>query len=180
MTKPNFTQSTWEVTFQKIDYQNFTNLSSPDIYASYTHHYDWVRRREDVWLECRLSDSNKMQLTENELYIVQQHRTRKYLLKNLKQVELNFTRLALPIVLGGILCPLSILALYNYIIGLWIGVLMSLSSALLFYYGWIGTYQVALELRNIKINFLTDQTSPHLEYFITKTNQMILKRNIVL
>ncbi len=177
MTKANFTQTTWEVQFQRLDYQSLTNRSVPNTYASYTHHYDWVRRREDVWLECRLSDNNKLQLTENELHIVQQHRTRKYLLKNLKRIDLNFTRLALPIVLGGIMCPLSILALYNYMIGLWIGILVSLSSALLFYYGWIGTYQVALELRNVKINFLTDQTSPHLEYFITKTNQMILKRN---
>lgn len=177
MTKPNFTQSTWLIQFQKIDCQNLTSQPSPKTYSSYTHYYDWIQRRADIWLEYRLSESNKMQLTENELFIVQEHRTRKYLLKNLNRIDLNFTRLALPIVLGGIMCPLSILALYNYIIGLWIGVLMSLASALLFYYGWVGTYQVALELRNIKINFLTDQTSPLLEYFINTTNQMILKRN---
>lgn len=173
-----------------IYFQNTTSI--PHFYLSkprlpqekyiydYTYYYDWLRQRENVLAEYHLSTNSRLILTNKVLCIKTANKvwgeSVKILpLKQITDVETHFQRLLLPLIIGGIVAPLSMVGFFLHITtSMWLSFALSISGIFLMYYGWVGTYQLKITAyHSIQFNYFIDFKSTKLDEFMDKVQKVL-------
>ncbi|GEM_PF-2524356 len=192
---PNYTYETVSEKPKKFSYQIEDNESIPKFYMEaliknklytsktindytidYSSYYDWLMQEENVLAKCRLNSENGIVLTTKNVIIQKGRQKRYFPLRQIEHIDLTFKRLMLPLITGGITAPLSALATTNRYIEMLSGLLIMVVSLMLFYYGWLGTYQVSLDFKTYKINHFSDGGDDKLKDLIHKGNHLLRSR----
>jgi hypothetical protein len=140
----------------------------------YTFYFNWLQQTEDVLAECQLSGKEAMQLTNKHLHIDLGHRQKALPLNQLQNLELVFKRLMFPLLVGGIVAPISLVALLNGLLAPLIGIGLSSVGLSLLYYGWVGTYQIRINLKSATfLAYFADSKTAQIERFIEKINRRL-------
>jgi hypothetical protein len=137
----------------------------------YSFYFDWLRQRENVLAECRLSEKETLQLTNKHLRMNDGQHPKTWPLHQLRELELTFRRLMFPLLTGGIVAPISLVALLNSLLTPLIGIGLALVGLSLLYYGWVGTYQVRIHFKSpTSVAYFADTKTDRIERFVTKAN----------
>lgn len=160
----------------ETNHENNSTPSPKTYHYSYSSYYDWLNQEEELLASCRLSETNGIFLTNKNVTVKKGNTKRHFPLRQLQNIELKFTRLAFPLVTGGITAPLSALATANDLVDLIPGILIVVVSTLLFYYGWVGSYQLHLDFKTHKITYFSDEEGDKLKLLVNKGNQLIQQR----
>jgi hypothetical protein len=137
----------------------------------YTFYFDWLHQAENVLAECRLSEKETLQLTNKHLCVGSAQRPRTFPLHQLRRLELSFKRLMFPLVLGGIVAPISLVALFNGLTSPLFGVSLAFVGLLLLYYGWLGAYQVRLHFHTQTVAaYFADARTARIEHLVQVAN----------
>ncbi len=146
----------------------------------YTYYYDWLRQRENVLAEYRLSTNSHIILTNKVICIKTANkawgeRIKILPLKQVNEVETHFQRLLLPLLIGGIVAPLSMVGFFLHITtSMWLSFALSISGIFLMYYGWLGTYQLKITAyHSLQFNYFIDFKSAKLEEFMSKVQKIL-------
>ncbi len=122
-------------------------------------------------------ERNRCWLTER--YLVVQFRGKKQAFERtiLKTVAIEQRRAWLPLVVGGIAAPLSLLSLFLNIYNPWIVIYVFLPALLLLYLGWLPYAVLAVHDAVKPHDFRLLAVSANLRAFVRFTNRMILRGN---
>ncbi len=155
----------------KFDRPAMTGATVQHVVHDYTFYFNWLQQTEDVLAECQLSEKEAMQLTNKHLHIDLGHRQKALPLDQLQNLELVFKRLMFPLLVGGIVAPISLVALLNGLLTPLIGIGLSSVGLSLLYYGWVGTYQIRVNLKSSTfLAYFADSKTTRIERFIEKIN----------
>lgn len=138
-------------------------------------------KENEVWAVCyigRKGDAeNKCTLTRDELMITRKARLYCYPVNHIKSVYLEKRKLLLPIIVGGILSPLTLLAIYENMFSPGILLLLFFAGLFILYYGWSGTMALIIQTADrAHYIFITNDTE-HLTRFIAFSNTLIKSFN---
>lgn len=120
---------------------------------------------------------NKCTLSRNELKITRKARLFSFPVSQIKAVSLENKKLLLPVIVGGILSPLMLLAIYENMFSPIILLLLFFTGLFMLYYGWSGAMAlIILTTDRVHHIFLSNDTE-HLTRFITFSNALIKSFN---
>jgi hypothetical protein len=137
----------------------------------YTFYYDWLHQAEHVLAECRLSEKETLQLTNKHLCVGSAQRKRAVPLRQLQRLELSFKRLMFPLLVGGIVAPISLVALFNSLMSPLFGASLAFVGLSLLYYGWLGAYQVRLHFHTQTVAaYFADARTARIEHLVRVAN----------
>jgi hypothetical protein len=120
-------------------------------------------------------DQNKCTLTHEHLYITQKGKQHAFKLDQITKVSFKQKKLLFPLVLGGVVGSLFLIAGFNFLINIWIAMIVGLAGILLFYYGWIGSQTIAI-LTNVKeFDIFINQITPPLRGFVKMVNENFIQ-----
>ncbi|MCS6969072.1 MAG: hypothetical protein RMJ44_10285 [Cytophagales bacterium] len=139
----------------------------------YTYYYSWLKQHEEILCDYQSDDGYYLLLTSKHLQICSRTLKRSFPLQKVNSINLQFKRLMLPLIIGGIIGPFSALATYQGLLTYWIGVGLTLSGFLLVYYGWLGSWQINVVMHTHTLHYFTDHKTPHLEEFIQAVNRRL-------
>lgn len=165
----------------KKNYQLQVSLRHDDkslasYFFSYSYLYDWVVTEENELARCTFNRGDSLTLTDKKLYISYNGKTSSFYLKSITALQLSFRRLILPILTGGIIAPLSLLALFLKAMNLFFAFTMFLIGILLLYYGYSGSYQIVFRLKhNVSVSFFVDEPAESLYQFVRYVNRFLRK-----
>lgn len=122
-------------------------------------------------------ERNRCWLTERHLVV--QFRGKKYAFERtiLKTLAIEQRRAWLPLIVGGIAAPLSLLALFLNIYNPWVLIYVFLPALLLLYLGWLPYSVLAVHDAVKPHDFRLPAVSANLRAFVRFTNRMILRGN---
>jgi ABC-type transport system involved in cytochrome bd biosynthesis fused ATPase/permease subunit len=132
--------------------------------------------------ECAVTNTNYLLLTNKVLYIKTKHKTwgestKIVPLSKIDSIDANFQRLLFPLIIGGIVAPLALVAALLSVIHFWIGMAMTISGLFLIYYGWAGAYQLKINaFQNQQLSYFVDFKTQKLENFIQETQRLLSLR----
>ncbi|NLR92920.1 MULTISPECIES: hypothetical protein [Flammeovirga] len=156
--------------------------SSPEekqYYYSYSYLYNWIKIKENNDLVFTFDEDSLMKLTTIFFEVKLPNTHRKFERKQIKSLSVKKKKLILPLLLGGIVAPLSVIAAASYSLSMLTGLSLFLGSAFLFYYGYVGNYQIEVKFFNGTQNqFFVDGNVSDLQKFIVDCHQQIYKRNV--
>ncbi|WP_020529387.1 hypothetical protein [Flexithrix dorotheae] len=147
-----------------------------ELYFSYSYNYEWLGKEKNSLGKYYLNYGEFMELTENEIIIFKDKKMHFFPLKQVKPIEINFRYFIIPLITGGIVTPLSLVAFFNQFLPRWPGIAFIFVGAMLIYYGLKGTYQVAIKTWNDQYAFFVDEKNSELEAFIKKINHLIYRK----
>jgi len=113
----------------------------------------------------------KVFLTSKQLYIYHDGRLKAIEIENIKMLGFGFERLTLPLVLGGIVSPLSALALYAGVMSMWLNLFLFFGGILCFYLGWLGTQTFMVYTPIKTYSFAVNHISQNLKAFVRFANR---------
>ncbi len=148
----------------------------------YTYYFDWLRQRENSIAECAISAHSHLLLTNKALCIHTRYKSAEENLKILplnkvNSIEVHFQRLIFPLIIGGIVAPLALVAAFLNMAHFWISMAMSLSGWALVYYGWAGAYQLKITaFQAQQMTYFIDFKTRKLEKLIEETQKLLLLR----
>ncbi|GAB4328728.1 MAG: hypothetical protein OHK0038_02660 [Flammeovirgaceae bacterium] len=143
-------------------------------FYTYSYEYDWINTKENDIMECSFNQYDSLKLTSKKLYFSYNHRSNQIYLKNLTKLELTFRRLMLPILTGGIVSPLALLAVFLHILTPFLGFSIFLVGLMMLYYGYRGTHQLIFHTNHhITISLFVDDYTEAIGNFVRKTNEFI-------
>ncbi len=140
---------------------------------NYSYNYPWVNVPKGVAHRCDFDGDGYMELNDSELTVFEDWQTRKFSLSQVLGMEIGFRRLMAPLIIGGIVAPLSFLAAFNSEFNFWISIASFLIGLLLFYYGLQGSYQVTIKLIAHEFKFFIDEKSEAVEGFVRYVNRLM-------
>lgn len=166
----------------KTNYYLHTSLREEEkpltsYFYSYSYQYDWLITEENEIRRCTFNKHDALLLTNKRIYFTYNGKDHHLYLKSLTKLEFSFRRLMLPILTGGIIAPLSLIALFLQVLNLFVGFTMLLIGILLLYYGYRGTYQLVFHTPH-KVSFaiFVDEPTREMAQFVSIANKMIKKR----
>lgn len=113
-------------------------------------------------------DSNRCELTDRKLLIVRKHKRQEFPVEYLKAISFNQRKLLIPIIFGGIICPLSLTGLFTGLFHPLPSLLLIIGSIFVFYFGWQGqkvlTVYYVTGHRDFEVPVITDNLRQFLEY----------------
>ncbi|MCS7019857.1 MAG: hypothetical protein RMJ87_11600 [Cytophagales bacterium] len=140
----------------------------------YTYYYQWLRQHENILSHYCTDGGQQLSLTAKRLLVASKHIKRDLPLQKIKRVSLQFRRLTFPLIVGAVVGCFAALATYKGIISYWIGISLTISGFILAYYGWLGSWQINVELTGEHtLHYFTDRRTPQLDEFINKANQQL-------
>lgn len=140
----------------------------------YTYYYPWIRQYENTLCDYRTDSGQYLRLTAKRLQIESKTLRRDLPLQKIKALNLQFRRLTLPLIIGTVVGAFSALATYEEILGYWTGISLSISGFILAYYGWMGSWQINVELvGHHTLRYFTDYRTPRLDEFIRIANRQL-------
>jgi len=145
------------------------------IFKNYSYYYDWLKQNESILDRCQANKSLRFEISSKAFIVHKSEQVRRFSFKKIKKIDYQFKRLMFPLLLGGILSPLSALATFNNLLDFWLGTGIMIISFLLFYQGWQGGYQVVLFFSGYQISFFTEEPTKEMNDFF-KNAQKLLKK----
>lgn len=140
----------------------------------YTYYYPWLRQHENVISDYHTDGGQHLSLTAKRLLIEAKSLRRNLPLQKIKGLSLQFKRLTFPLIIGAIVGSFAALATYKSILGYWIGTSLAISGFILAYYGWLGSWQINVELTgNHVLHYFTDRRTDRLDEFIAAVNRQL-------
>jgi hypothetical protein len=136
---------------------------------------------EPVHALCYLSEEgdlkNRAFLTEQSVILCRKGRIYRYERMAIKSVSLRQRIYLIPVIAGGIMTPLAIVALINDMGSLWILLILILSGMFLLYYGIVGgpafTISTSVKEYDVFLSFI----SPPLRSFVRYINWQLMKQD---
>lgn len=140
----------------------------------YTYYYHWLHQHENIISDYHTDSGQHLSLTAKRLLVEAKSLRRDLPLQKIKGLSLQFRRLTFPLIIGAIVGCFAALATYKGILGYWIGTSLAISGFILAYYGWLGSWQINIELAGEHtLRYFTDRRTNHLDAFIKTVNQQL-------
>ncbi|KXX67702.1 hypothetical protein [Flammeovirga sp. SJP92] len=147
-------------------------------YYSYSYQYNWVKMEENEDLKYELDSYFFLKLSSFFLEISLPTTHRKFERKMIQSVALKKKKLILPLLVGGIVGPLSLVAANIGSVSLFTGLSLFLGASLLFYFGFVGNFQLEVKFKNGTQNqFFIEVEKTDIQYFIQQINTEIVMGN---
>ena len=123
------------------------------------------------YIEKNKDEQNKCSLSNEHLYIKRKGKAYSFELEQVISLVFKQKRLLFPLVVGGIVGSLFLIAGFNFLINIWVAMIVGLAGMLVFYYGYVGskTLTISTKLKEYDI-FINDPTPP-LEGFVSLVNE---------
>ncbi len=123
-------------------------------------------------------EQNKCALTHDHLYITRKSKQYGFELDQITQTSFKQKKLLLPLVLGGVVGSLFLIAGFNFLVNIWVAMIVGLAGMLLFYYGWVGSHAIVIHTKIKEYDIFIDQVTTPLEAFFAMVNEyFILGKN---
>ncbi len=121
---------------------------------------------------------NKCVLTQDHLYVTRKGKQNAFELDQITQVLIKQKKLLFPLVLGGVVGSLFLIAGFNFLVNIWIAMIIGLAGMLLFYYGWVGSRTLTIYTKVKEYDIFIDQETSPLQAFMSMVNDhFILGKN---
>ncbi|MDW7690581.1 hypothetical protein R9C00_22520 [Flammeovirgaceae bacterium SG7u.111] len=145
-----------------------TGTPSGKHHYSYTYNYDWLKKEENILDSCKISVFQELKLTENQLELVQEKKTNTFPLSHLKNISVSYRYIMLPIIIGGILAPFSLVAIFGNHAQGWSGIVGLFAGVMLLYYGFNGSYQLVIEMTHNTFTTFIGEQKNEVEGFVQR------------
>ncbi|OHX67145.1 hypothetical protein [Flammeovirga pacifica] len=169
-------------TYRPEDQFDDTNMSkavpSSQYYYSYSYLYKWLNIEENNDEVLQLGEGNYIKMTTIFFELNLTSTRRKFEKRHIKKLFVKKKKLILPLLSGGILGPFALFSSFSGFFELFTGFSVFLACAFLFYYGFVGNYQIeVLQKNGVQNQFFVDGNIPELESFISRCNQDFSRNN---
>jgi hypothetical protein len=149
---------------------------APAYWQSATYDYPWLASPEAEVGRCAFDGDGYMELTTDRLVVFEDWRRHEFALRRVRSVRIGFKRLAGPLVIGGIVAPLSFVASFGQVFNFWVGMACFVLGLMLFYYGIQGSHQVVVGLDGHDFQFFIDEKTAEVEAFVRQADRAALGR----
>jgi hypothetical protein len=110
-------------------------------------------------------ENNKALLSTEKLYVTHKKRTHEYELGNIKDISFNHRKLMMPLIVGGIMASLGMVAVFRDYFNPYIVVSTILIGLSLFYWGWTGQLVFTVHTKIKEYDFSIPSISDNLNSF---------------
>ena len=148
-------------------------VKAQDYVSDVTYQYHWIKQKENVLDYCTIDFDGFMKLTNQRLIVYEDQKLMKFPIQEVSNLEIGYKKFILPVIIGGIIAPLSLLAAFAGYFQFWIGMGLFITGLLLFYYGMQGGHQVIVHGPQADYKFFIDERTKQIEAFVQKTNQKL-------
>ncbi len=128
---------------------------------------------EEIVAVCYLQkandEANKVILTNERLVVVYLGKHNYYQQEHILAITFSQRRSMAPLIVGGIIAPLSFLAIFNNLFPPWPLMVVFFLSVLSFYFGWLGHIAFTIEEPKASHDFIIKTKSKNLEAFVDFT-----------
>jgi hypothetical protein len=125
---------------------------------------------DDVLALCYLykegDEKNKVLLSTEKLYVVHRRRIHEYELENIKDLGFNHRKIMMPLIVGGIMASLSMVAIFKDVFNPYIVMSMVMAGLGLFYFGWTGQLFFTVTTKIKDYDFSIPAPTENLKAFI--------------
>lgn len=119
-------------------------------------------------------EQNKCTLTSERLYVVRKGKHYSFELDEITQVAFKQKKLLFPLILGGVVGSLFLIAGFNFLINIWLALIIGLAGMLLFYYGWVGSQTLVIHTKVKEFDIFIDQITSPLKAFVAMVNEYFI------
>lgn len=149
-------------------YQVKANRKANQLYVkNQTYHYPWVKQEGTLLRSCHFDFTGKLKLTDQELSVFEGNKWHHFPIHHLNNIEIAHKHFILPLILGGTIAPLSLLAALSGYFMFWVTMALGITGLMLFYYGFQGGHQVSVNQdTGMSFRFFVDERNLHLNQFI--------------
>jgi len=146
----------------------------PNYRFNYSYWFPWLKQEEDTIASWKSDGSLQMVLKENTLYAKNKGREHHIPITRIAHIDMQFKRLVLPIITGGIVAPLAMISLFSGVLDQWVAAGLLLTGGMLAYYGYTGAYQVQIIFTNsLRLTFFVDEDSKGVRDFLAKVKDRL-------
>jgi len=157
-----------------FNYCTATGQLTQQWHHHYTYYYSWLQQHENIISDYHTDGGQHLLLTAKRLRIETKSWKRDLPLQKIKRLSLQFKRLTFPLIVGAIVGSFAALATYKGILSYWMGASLAISGFILAYYGWLGSWQINVELTGEHtLRYFTDQRTSRLDNFINAANRQL-------
>lgn len=125
------------------------------------------------YLERENDNNNRCLLTENALIITRKGKTTQYSTSEIALLSINRRKMMLPLIVGGIFSPLSIIAIAKNLFVPWAILSWLMLNLILFYFGWQGYNVLTVELHGLHHDFPIKVRGNNLVAFVDFVNEYV-------
>lgn len=126
---------------------------------------------EPIIAQCYLQkgadNANVCYLSEQKLFVKQFNRMHVFPLESILAIEFKHKLLLFPLIIGGIMSPLSLIALFNEILNTWLMMGAFVGGLLILYYGVEGSNTMTVVTSIKEFDFFLRAPSKNLKAFIS-------------
>lgn len=137
---------------------------------------------EPIIAQCPLDPASPKKiclLSAQKLIVKEGSRLSSFELAEIKDILIKKKLLLLPLIAGGILTPLSLIAIFNELLNLWAMLMTFMAGALLMYYGWEGRFSFSVVTRVKEYDFFISGPNKNIRAFREFVLQRILNPEVV-
>lgn len=136
----------------------------------------------ETWATCYLKgngdEKNVLKLDNRHFTIIKNGRSQHFDIHEIKSVHKSNKRLLLPLILGGILSPLALVAIYENLFSPFLLLSAFFTGIFLLYIGWAGSYTLVITMEGNKDEFIFLRTIPkQVLKFIDFFNLFLMKNS---
>ena len=121
---------------------------------------------------------NKCLLTNERLIVVYGEKYHYFQLDHVTNITFQIRRSMAPLLMGGIVAPLSLLAIFKNVFDPWLVMIVFFLSLYSFYFGWLGHTALSVEEGKTFHDFILKSTSSNLRAFVEFTLKFIRKNRL--
>lgn len=110
-------------------------------------------------------EDNMCYLSKEKLFVRYKKKLYVFLNENVQGISFDSKMFLFPLVIGGIITPLSIHAILNTFVNPWLLLILMIIGLFLMYYGWEGSVAMTIKTRVQEHYFFIKSTTPNLEAF---------------
>ena len=122
------------------------------------------------YIEKDKDEQNKCSLSNEYLYITRKGKSYSFELDQVSSLVFKQKRLLFPLIVGGIVGSLFLIAGFNFLINIWVAMIVGLAGMLVFYYGWVGSKTLTITAKIKEYDIFINGATPPLEGFVAMVN----------
>lgn len=136
------------------------NSTKQEFTYDYSFNHWWVNMHETELGILKIGRSRRLELTNRYLRVYSSSgQVKKFFLPKVINIQFEHKKIILPIIIGGITGPLSIVGLSRYVLTPFTGIIMVMCGFLLLYYGLQGSSQLIIETHGSKTSFFLEENN---------------------
>jgi len=116
-------------------------------------------------------ERNKCSISNDHLFVKRKGKSYAFELEQITQIAFKQKRLLLPLIVGGVFGSLFLIAGFNFLLNIWIALILGLAGLLLFYYGWVGSAAISVQTKVKEYDIFINDVTPPLKAFVELLNQ---------